>query len=342
MAIQSRQWVLASRPKGWPSDENFQLVESELADPGEGQITIEVAWLSVDPYMRSRMRDSVSYAAPTQLGEVMTGGGVGRVIASRSPRFAEGDWVEGMTGWCSHLVAEAKGFRKLDPTQAPVQAALGVLGMPGLTAYFGVLDVCKAKQGETMVVSGAAGAVGSLAGQIAKILGCRAVGIAGTADKVRWITGDLGLDAAFNYKDTSDYHSALAAACPNGIDTYFDNVGGPITDAVFPLLNVKARIAVCGQISIYNEEQPEPGPRLLWHLIIKRARVEGFLVLDFAERYREGRAQLAAWLKEGKLRYREEIREGIESTPSAFIDMMRGANTGKMLVRVLDAVAASL
>jgi NADPH-dependent curcumin reductase CurA len=332
--MKSRQWVLANRPAGWPSETDFRLEEVDLPEPIDGEIAVETAWLSVDPYMRSRMRDAPSYAPPVELGAKMTGAGVGRVVASRSPRFAEGDWVEGVTGWCSALVGEAKNYRKLDPAQAPVQANLGVLGAPGLTAYFGVLDVCKAKSGETMVVSGGAGAVGSVAGQIAKIAGCRVVGIAGTADKVTWITGELGFDAAFNYKETTDYRGALTTLCPGGIDTYFDNVGGAITDAVIPRLNVHARVAVCGQISMYNDEKPEPGPRFLWHLITKRARLEGFLVLDYRERFREARAQLAAWLQEGRLRSREEVREGLEATPRAFLDMMRGANTGKMLVRV--------
>ncbi|MBM3737394.1 MAG: NADP-dependent oxidoreductase [Acidobacteria bacterium] len=334
MPYSAQRILLASRPVGWPSEDNFQLVDATLPDPGDGQIAIEVEYLSVDPYMRSRMRDTASYAAPVQVGELMTGAGLGRVIASNSPRYAVGDWVTGVTGWCSHLVTEARGFRKVDPALAPVSTSLGVLGNTGLTAYFGVLDVCQAKAGETMVVSGAAGAVGSVAGQIGRILGCRVVGTAGSDDKIAWITEELGFDGGFNYKAMDDYRQRLKELCPAGIDTYFDNTGGPLTDAVFPLLNLRARVAVCGQISQYNSEQPEMGPRLFWHLIVKRARVEGFLVIDYADRFKEGLAQLAAWLREGKIKYREEVEMGIGHTPKAFIEMMRGRNLGKMLVKV--------
>ncbi len=336
MSIAARRIVLASRPTGWPGPETFRMEDFSLPEPGDGEISVEVVYLSVDPYMRSRLRDAPSYAAPVGIGETMTGGGVGRVLASRNPRFAPGDWVEGITGWRSHLAADGKGFRKIDASLAPVSTALGVLGMPGLTAYFGVLDVGKAKEGETVLVSGAAGAVGSIAGQIAKIQGCRAVGIAGGEEKVRWISEDLGFDAAFDYKAESDYRGAIARTCPNGVDVHFDNVGGPIGDAVFPNLNVGARVAVCGQISQYNDEKPEPGPRLLWHLIVKRARVEGFLVIDYAARFREGRERLAQWLREGKLRYREDVEHGLENAPRAFIEMMRGRNMGKMLVKIAD------
>jgi NADPH-dependent curcumin reductase CurA len=261
---------------------------------------------------------------------------VGRVIASRNRQFAEGDILEGITGWQSHVLTEGKGYRKVDAAVAPVSTALGVLGMPGLTAYFGLLEVGQPQPGETVLVSGAAGAVGSLVGQLAKIRGCRAVGIAGSDDKCRWLTEELGFDAAFNYKAVSDIRGKLKEVCPDGIDVYFDNVGGPISDAAISLMNLRGRISICGQISQYNNDQAELGPRLLFHFVIKRLRAEGFLVFDFLERYSEGLAHLTEWVKSGRLKYREHFEYGIENVPKAFIAMLGGANTGKMLVKLAD------
>jgi len=261
------------------------------------------------------------------------GGAVGEVIESRDPRLQPGDFVVGYWGWQDHAVAAAGGLQKLDPQLAPVSTALGVLGMPGVTAYFGFLEICHPKAGETVVVSGAAGAVGSLVGQIAKIHGCRAIGIAGADDKIRHVVDDLGFDAAFNYKTVSDYVGKLKELCPDGIDCYFDNVGGSISDAVFALLNPFGRVSVCGQISQYNLAKPEPGPRLLGQILVRQLKVEGFIVTRFQERWPRGIAQMAQWMKEGKLRYREEIVEGFEKTPRTFIDMLEGKNTGKMLVK---------
>ena len=243
----NQRFVLASRPAGMPAPENFRLESVPVPEPGEGQIKVRVLYLSVDPYMRGRIKDAASYAAPIEIGGMMTGGGVGRVIASRHPRFAVGDIVAGDTGWQTHCLTDGAGFRKVDPTLAPISTSLGVLGMPGLTAYFGLLDLGKPKAGETILVSGAAGAVGSLVGQIAKIQGCRAVGVAGADDQIRWLTGERGFDAAFNYKtvEPKEYRSTIAALCPQGVDVYFDNVGGPITDAVFPLINLRARVVIC-------------------------------------------------------------------------------------------------
>ena len=336
MSAMNRRFVLASRPGGMPSPANFRLESVPVPEPGEGELVVRTLYLSVDPYMRGRMKDGPSYAAPVQIDGMMTGGGVGRVIASRNPRFAVGDIVTGDTGWQTHCLTDGKAFRKVDPSLAPISPALGVLGMPGLTAYFGLLDLGQPKPGETVLVSGAAGAVGSLVGQIAKIKGCRAVGVAGADDKVRWLTEELGFDAAFNYKtvDPKDYRATYAALCPQGIDVYFDNVGGPLTDAVFPLINQRARIVICGQIHHYNDEKAAEGPRHLFHLIIKRARVEGFLVFDYYERFKEGLTQMAEWLREGKLIYREQVVEGFENMPQAFIGMLRGENTGKMIVKV--------
>jgi NADPH:quinone reductase len=264
------------------------------------------------------------------------GGTVGRVMESKSPNFAAGDYVSGQWGWQENAVADAKTLRKLDPKVAPVSTALGVLGMPGMTAYFGLLDICNPKPRETVVVSGAAGAVGSLVGQIAKIKGCRTVGIAGTDDKVAWLAKELAFDGAFNYKTTGNYMAKLKELCPSGIDCYFDNVGGAITDAVFPLMNVFGRVSVCGQISQYNLEKPEPGPRVLPFVLVKQLKVEGFIVTRFMARWAEGITQMAMWLKEGKLKYREDIVEGFENTTKAFIGLLQGDNTGKMLVKARE------
>jgi hypothetical protein len=330
----NRQITLAERPSGMPRESDFRLVESPLPHPGAGEVLVRTLYLSVDPYMRGRMNGGMTYARGVQPGDVMVGGVVGRVEESNDPRLAKGDIVEGMLGWQDYAVAPAKTLRKLDPSAAPITTALGVLGMPGLTAYFGLLDICRPQLGETVVVSGAAGAVGSLVGQIAKIKRCRAVGIAGSTEKVRYLTGDLGFDGGFNYKENSDYYAKLKELCPNGIDVYFDNVGGDITDAVMRLINTRARVAVCGQISQYNAQQPEMGPRWMGQLIIKQAKVEGFLVFQFADRYEEGLKQLSTWVREKKIKYHEEMADGLENAPKAFIGMMQGANIGKQLVKV--------
>ena len=338
MSTMNRQILLASRPVGFPKESNFNLVETAVPAPGEGQILVRSIYLSVDPYMRGRMNDVKSYAAPVAIGGVMGGGVVGTVVQSNNPSFKEGDIVEGRFGWQDYATSDGQGVRKIDPGIAPISTALGVLGMPGLTAYFGLLEIANPKPGETVVVSGAAGAVGSLVGQIAKIKGCRAIGIAGADDKVAHLTGELGFDGGFNYKTAGDYTAKLKELCPKGIDVYFDNVGGEITDAVLSRINTGARISVCGQISQYNLENPELGPRLvLTSLLVKQARAEGFLVFQFIDRYPEGISQMATWLREGKLKYKEDIEEGIENTPRAFIAMLKGRNTGKQLVKVSDA-----
>lgn len=337
MQTVNRQITLAARPVGYPKESDFKLVTSPAPAPGPGEFLVKTLYLSVDPYMRGRMNDTKSYAQPVKIGEVMTGGAVSQVIESNHPSFNQGDIVEGLLGWQEYAVTNGKGIRKVDPSLAPISTALGVLGMPGLTAYFGLLDICHPQAGETVVVSGGAGAVGSLVGQIAKIKSCRVVGIVGTDEKVAHLVNELGFDAAFNYQTTDDYYSKLQELCPNGVDVYFDNVGGPITDAVFLLLNTRARVSVCGQISQYNLEKPEMGPRLLWILVVRQAKAEGFLVFQFADRYKEGLAQMAEWLKQGKLTYREDLVEGLENTPRAFIRMLKGQNIGKQLVKVADA-----
>jgi len=331
----NRQILLASRPNGVPKETDFQISETQIPQPSDGQCLIRSLYMSVDPYMRGRIRDRKSYAPPVGLGEVMVGGAVGKVLESRGTPFSVGDIVVGGLGWQEYAVADGKELRKVDPEAGPISTSLGVLGMPGITAYFGLLDICDPQPNETVVVSAAAGAVGSAVGQIAKIKGCRAVGIAGSDEKVRHLIEDLGFDAAFNYK-TSETGGKLREYCPDGVDVYFDNVGGAITDAVFPLLNTKSRVAVCGQISQYNLEEPELGPRLLWHLIVKRAKVQGFLVFDYQNRYDVALAELSEWVRGERLKYRERIAEGIENAPRAFIEMLSGKNTGKQLVKLVS------
>jgi NADPH-dependent curcumin reductase CurA len=332
----NRQITLSARPSGFPKESDFNVVTAPVPTPGPGEMLVRTIYLSLDPYMRGRMNDRQSYAASVRLGEVMVGGVVGKVVASTHPDFPEGAVVEGPLGWQEFALSSGNGIRLVDPKIAPISTALGVLGMPGMSAYFGLLGICHPKAGETVLVSGAAGAVGSLVGQIARIKGCRVVGTAGSEEKVDHLVRDLGFDAAFNYKTIDNYVSKLREVCPKGIDVYFDNVGGPLTDAVFLTMNVGARISVCGQISQYNLERPEMGPRLSWKLIEKRAKVEGFLFFDFAPRFPEALGDLSAWLHQGKIQYRETIIEGIENAPRAFIGMLQGQNTGKQLVKVSD------
>jgi NADPH-dependent curcumin reductase CurA len=268
------------------------------------------------------------------VGDVMTGEAVGRVVESNDPRLASGDIVEGMFGWQEYAVAPAKALRKVVSRAVPITTALYALGTPGMTAYFGLLDICKPQPGETVAISAAAGAVGSLAGQIAKLKRCRVFGIAGSAAKVRYLTGELGFDGALNYKEDADCAGRLRALCPHGIDVYFDNVGGAITDAVMKIINSRARVAVCGQISEYDLEEPPTGPRWLGQLVAKQAKVEGFQVRQFTDRFDDARRQMFAWLRERRIKYREDIIEGIENAPRAFIGMLQGENIGKRLVKV--------
>ncbi|MGD0922817.1 MAG: NADP-dependent oxidoreductase [Terriglobia bacterium] len=336
MATINKQITLAARPVGFPKESDFKLVESPLPTLGPGQMLVRALYLSVDPYMRGRMSSAKSYAASVELGGVMMGGVVGQVVESRHPQFAAGEIVQGMFGWQQYAASDGEGVRKVDPKLAPISTALGVLGMPGMTAYFGLLEIGKPQPGETVVISGAAGAVGSLVGQIAKIVGCHTVGIAGTEEKVRYVVEELKFDSAFDYHSTANYHRRLTELCPQGVDVYFDNVGGALTDAVVRLINVRARLVICGQISQYNLRRPETGPRWLWALLVKQARAEGFLVFQFADRFEEGLQQMAQWLQEGKLKYRESIIEGIENAPRAFLGMLKGENIGKQLVKVAD------
>jgi hypothetical protein len=336
MSERNIQVLLAARPKGFPKASDFKIVESEVPKPGEREILVRTLYLSVDPYMRGRMSAEKSYARNVELGEVMTGDIVGEVIESHHPDFKAGDIVQERLGWQSFAVTDGSKTRKVDTELAPISTALGVLGMPGLTAYFGLLEVSPPAADETVVVSAASGAVGSVVGQIAKIKGCRAVGIAGTEEKIRYVSEELTFDGAFNYKTTEDYGSALQELCPDGIDVYFDNVGGPILDAVIPQMNVYGRISICGQISQYNATEPPIGPRPFWNFIKKRLKAQGFLVFDFEKQFDKAFEQLGIWVREGRIKYREDIIEGLENAPEALIGMFHGDNIGKRLVKVAE------
>lgn len=320
-----------------------------MPKPNNGEVLVRTLYISVDPYLRGRMREGRSYVPPFEVGQVITSGVVGEVVESHSPVFQPGDVVTGMLSWRLYNVVKPAELRKVDPSIAPVTTALGVLGMPGLTAYFGLLDIGQPKQGETVVVSGAAGAVGSTVCQIAKIKGCRAVGIAGSDEKNKYLREELGVDAAINYRTVQKPDRqggisnagggmlrALKQACPKGIDVYFDNVGGEISDAVLPLLKHGARIVICGQISLYNLDKADVGPRPQVYLVVNSALMKGFIVTDYAVRFSEGVTQLAQWLAEGKLKYAETIVEGFENTPRAFIGLFTGENLGKQIVKVAD------
>jgi NADPH-dependent curcumin reductase CurA len=328
MPFRSREIRLAARPRGTPAESDFALADVELADPADGELVIRNAFVSVDPYMRGRMNDAPSYVPPYRLGEPMSGDAVGRVVASRNPAWPEGAWVAHGRGWREAALSDGRGLRRVDPELAPVSTALGVLGMPGLTAWHGLLEIGAPAAGETVFVSGAAGAVGSVAGQLAKLRGCRVIGSAGTDDKVSWLR-EIGFDDAFNYRST-DAREALA----DGIDVYFDNVGGQTLEAAIRALRTYGRIVACGSISRYNAARGDAGPRNLFMITTKRLRMQGFIVFDHYDRFPDFLAEVAPLVREGRLRYRETITVGVEHAPRAFIGMLAGENTGKMLVRV--------
>jgi NADPH:quinone reductase len=330
----NRRVTLAARPVGLPKESDFALDEAEPHAPTAGEVLVRLLWVSVDPYQRGRMGTQRSYAKGLELGDVITAQAVGEVVESRDGRYEEGELVVGQLGWQEYAVARAGSLRKLPRELEPPTLALHVVGATGFTAYFGLLDVGRPRPGDTVVVSGAAGAVGQVVGQIANLMECRTVGIAGGPEKCRDL-GDLyGYDEALDYKG-EDLRAALKEACPAGVDVYFDNCGGEISQAVWSRLNVGARIVICGQISQYNEARPEPTfyPGLL---IVFRARMEGFLVSDYAHRYDEAAARLARWVGEGKIRWREDVTDGLENAPRAFIGMLRGENRGKALVKVAE------
>jgi NADPH-dependent curcumin reductase CurA len=332
MSRRNRQWLLARRPVGMVSAANFELREVDAPAPGAGEILVKNLYLSFDPAMRGWMEDRPSYIPPVGLGEVMRCGAVAQVVESRDESFPVGSFVSGLFGWQEYALAGRGRATPIAPG-TPLTWPLGVLGITGLTAYFGMLDIGQPKAGETVVVSGAAGATGSVAAQIARIRGARAIGIAGGAEKCAWLRGAARLDAAIDYK-SEDVGERLSALCPNGIDVYFDNVGGEILDAVLARIALRGRVVLCGGISGYNEKEPPPGPRNLMNLVRQRGRMEGLIVLDHAARFAEGTAQLAAWVRAGEIAHREDIQHGIENAPRTFLRLFSGENLGKQLLQV--------
>jgi NADPH-dependent curcumin reductase CurA len=323
----TREVILAARPQGEPKESDFELREAPAREPGDGEVAVRNVFVSVDPYMRSRMTGIRTYVGPFEVGEAIDGGAVGRVVDSRHAGFETGDWVTSQLGWCESGVVDGDRLRKIDPALAPPSTALGALGMPGFTAWIGLVDIGRVEQGETIYISGAAGAVGSTAAQIAKRKGLRVIGSAGSAEKVEWLRS-LGVEA-FDYRETP-----AKEALADGIDVYFDNVGGAQLEAALFALRPFGRVVACGSISRYNDERPEPGPRNLALIVTKRLRVQGFIITDHGERYGEFLREVGPLVRDGKLECRETIVEGLENVPAAFAGLFRGENTGKMLVRV--------
>ncbi len=339
-ATTNRRIVLAERPTGAPTDANFRMEESRIPSPGEGEVLLRTLYLSLDPYMRGRMSDAPSYAEPVPVGGVMEGGTVSRVEASRHPDYREGDLVVSYSGWQDYALSDGSGLVKLDPAMPRLSYALGVLGMPGFTAYMGLLDIGEPQAGETVSVAAATGAVGSVVGQIARLKGCRVVGIAGGPEKCAYAEAELGFDACIDHR-SPDFPQRLAEACPRGIDVYFENVGGAVFDAVLPLLNPKARVPVCGLISQYNAERlpegPDRTPLVMRAILTKRLKFQGFIIFsDYGDRFDEFLAQMSTWVAEGKIRYREDVVEGLENAPRAFMGLLEGRNFGKLVVRVSE------
>ncbi|HEX8820797.1 MAG TPA: NADP-dependent oxidoreductase [Archangium sp.] len=333
MNLTNHQFRLAARPVGLPKREDWSYTEEPVREPAEGELLVKVLYLSLDPAMRGWMNEGKSYIAPVGIGEVMRAGAVGRVIASKHPGFAVGDFVSGTFGVQEYALSNGKGVTKVDTGFAALPVYLGTLGMPGMTAYFGLLDIGKPKEGDTVVVSGAAGAVGTVVGQIAKLKGCRVIGIAGGADKCRYLVDELGFDAAIDYK-SEDVKKALRTHCPKGVDIYFDNVGGDILDAVLAQLALRARIIVCGAISQYNNTGPVKGPANYLSLLVNRASMTGMVVFDYAARYGEAAREMAGWMAAGKLKSREDIVEGLETFPDTLLKLFKGENTGKLVLKV--------
>jgi hypothetical protein len=331
----NRRWTLARRPHGMVKESDFAFGEAPVPEVGDGQVLVRVLYLSFDPTQRGWIEDRPSYLPPVQIGEVMRAAGVGEVVESKHPDFRAGDLVQGLLGWQEYalLPGALLGAQARIPAGVPPTWVLGVLGITGLTAYFGMLDLGKPKAGETVVVSGAAGATGSVAGQIAKLEGARVVGIAGGPDKCAWLVKEAHFDAAIDYK-REDVAARLRELCPKGIDVYFDNVGGEILDACLAQIAQRARIVLCGGISGYNEATPPPGPRNLMNLVIQRARMEGFIILDYLPRFPEGVAKLAAWVRDGKIAHAEDVQRGLENAPKTLLRLFTGANFGKQILEV--------
>lgn len=333
--MECQQIVLASRPTGLPGSKNFRFEIRELGNLKDNEVLLKSLYISVDPYMRGRMNDVKSYAQPFQVDEPIRGGIVATVIESKNNAFVEGDSVFGMMPWATYNIEKGENLRKIDSVSVPASYSLGILGMPGLTAYFGILDIGKPKAGETILISGAAGAVGIVAGQIAKIQGARVVGIAGSDEKCSLLKDQFGFDEAINYKTSMALRKSIAAACPNGVDVYYDNVGGPITDAAIINLNFHSRIILCGQISVYNNTEFPVGPSILPRLLTRSVKLQGFIVSNYSDRHGEGLIQLTKWVKEGKLKYTETIIRGFDKLPDAFLGLFSGKNQGKMLIEIV-------
>lgn len=336
-AGKNRQTLLASRPRGEPTPDNFKLVETDVPEPRPGQMLLRTIYLSLDPYMRGRMNAGPSYAKPVEVGEVMEGRAVSEVVKSNLPQYQPGDLVVAVTGWQQYALFDGNGVQKIDPTLRPISYALGVLGMPGMTAYTGLLNIGKPQPGETLVVAAASGAVGSVVGQIAKIKGCRTIGIAGGEQKCRYVKEELGFDDCLDHRQP-DLAERLKAACPKGLDIYFENVGGAVFDAVLPLLNNFARIPVCGLIAHYNAAElpagPNRVPQVMHSILVKRLTLRGFIVWDFSSQYPDFIRDMSGWLAEGRVKYREDITDGLENAPRELIGLLKGKNFGKKIIRV--------
>jgi NADPH-dependent curcumin reductase CurA len=333
-----RRWVLASRPHGEPVQDNFRLEEGDIPTPGNGQLLLRTVYLSLDPYMRGRMSDAPSYSPPVEIGATMVGGTVSRVEQSNHADYKTGDWVLSYSGWQNYEVSDGQGLVKLGDSLAHPSWALGILGMPGFTAYMGLLDIGQPKAGETLVVAAATGPVGATVGQIGKIKGCRVVGVAGGSEKCRYAVDTLGFDVCLDHR-SDDFAEQLAKACPQGIDVYYENVGGKVFDAVLPLLNTSARVPVCGLVSGYNATElpagPDRLPLLMGTLLKKRIRMQGFIIgQDYGHRIGEFQADMGQWIKDGSIKYREQMTDGLENAPETFIGMLKGKNFGKVVIRV--------
>ncbi len=332
MHLSTKQIVLSSRPQGKPVKENFEIKNIAIPELGDKEILLEAMFFSVDPYMRGRMNDAKSYAPPFELGKPITGGVIAKVVKTNSSNFKENDIVTGNLPWQQHCIATENSLLKIDTSIAPASYYLGVLGMPGLTAYFGFMQIGKPKSGDTVVVSGAAGAVGLVVGQIAKMHGCRVIGIAGSDEKLRLLKEDFGFDEVINYKTCTNVEKAITDACPNAVDIYFDNVGGATSDAVIKNINFNARIVLCGQIALYNSTEIPMGPRIQPMLLTRSVLMQGFIVGNYQSQFTEGTKQLATWIKDGKLKYKETIVKGFDQLPEALLGLFEGDNIGKMIV----------
>jgi NADPH-dependent curcumin reductase CurA len=337
MSVNNRQILLASRPHGEPTLDNFKLAETTLPSPAPGQLLLRSQYLSLDPYMRGRMSGEKSYASPVEVGGVMGGQAVAEVVESNHPDHRVGEIVLAPIGWQEYMLSDGDGIQEIDPSLGPVSYALGVLGMPGLTAYTGLMNIGQPKPGETLVVAAASGAVGSVVGQIAKLKGCRVVGIAGGAEKCRYVKEELGFDDCLDHREP-DLADRLRTACPDGIDIYFENVGGEVFTAVFPLLNNFARIPVCGLIAHYNATEAPAGPdrlpQVMHQILVKRLTFRGYIVSDFASQYPQFLAEVGGWLRDGRIKYKEDVTEGLENAPRELIGLLRGENFGKKIIKL--------